>query len=85
MSIKSFKDSFIKFCEKNKYEKNVDQLKIVELLVSFEGPKSNFLNFFFKSKEKKCFYLFGGVGVGKTMILNHFYEYLEIPKQRLRK
>ena len=41
MSIKSFKDSFIKFCEKNKYEKNIDQLKIVDLLVSFKGPKNN--------------------------------------------
>ena len=83
MNVKSFKESFIKFCEKNKYEKNVDQLKIVDLLVSFKGPKNNFLNFFFKSKEKKCFYLFGGVGVGKTMIFNRFYEHLEIPKQRL--
>ena len=59
MSIKSFKDSFIKFCEKNKYEKNVDQLKIVDLLVNFEGHKSNFFNFFFKSKEKKCFLKYG--------------------------
>ena len=41
------------------------------------------LVFNFKSKDKKCFYLFGGVGVGKTMILNHFYEFLEIPKRRL--
>ena len=83
MSIKSFKDSFIKFCEKNKFEKNVNQLKIIDLLISFINPRSNFFHLFFKSKEKKCFYLFGGVGVGKTMILNHFYEFLEIPKLRL--
>ena len=83
MSIKSFKDSFIKFCEKNKFEKNVNQLKIIDLLISFINPRSNFFHLFFKSKEKKCFYLFGGVGVGKTMILNHFYEFLEIPKRRL--
>ena len=83
MSIKSFKDSFIKFCEKNKFEKNVNQLKIIDLLISFINPRSNFFHLFFKSKDKKCFYLFGSVGVGKTMILNHFYEFLEIPKKRL--
>tara|TARA_X000001036_G_scaffold384515_1_gene378527 strand:- start:125 stop:1174 length:1050 start_codon:yes stop_codon:yes gene_type:complete len=83
MSIKSFKDSFIKFCEKNKFEKNSNQLKVVDLLINFVRPNNNFLNFFLKSKDKKCFYLFGDVGVGKTMIFNHFYEFLEIPKQRL--
>ena len=83
MSIKSFKDSFIKFCEKNKYEKNINQLKIIDLLISFISPKNNFFDLFFKSNEKKCFYLFGGVGVGKTMILNHFFEFLEISKHRL--
>ena len=83
MSIKSFKDSFIKFCEKNKFEKNINQLKIIDLLIRFINPRSNFFHLFFKSKDKKCFYLFGGVGVGKTMILNHFYEFLEIPKRRL--
>jgi len=83
MSIKSFKDSFIKFCEINKFEKNVNQLKIVDLLISFINSKSKFFHLFFKSNEKQCFYLFGGVGVGKTMIFNHFYEFLKIPKQRL--
>ena len=83
MSIKSLKDSFIKFCEINKFEKNVNQLKIVDLLISFINSKSNFFHLFFKSNEKQCFYLFGGVGVGKTMIFNHFYEFLKIPKQRL--
>ena len=31
-----------------------------------------FLNFFSKDNSKKAFYLYGGVGVGKTMILNFF-------------
>ena len=83
MSIKSFKDSFIKFCEINKLEKNVNQLKVVDLLISFINSKSNFFQLLFKPKDKKCFYLFGGVGVGKTMIFNHFYEFLKIPKERL--
>ena len=82
MSIVSFKDSFIKFCEKKKYEKNVNQLRIVDLLINFINPKNNFLELFYKSKEKKCFYLYGGVGVGKTMIFNHFYEFLQSSKHR---
>ena len=83
MNVKSFKESFIKFCEKNRYEKNLNQLKIINLLITFKNPKNNFFKFFFKSQEKKCFYLFGGVGVGKTMIFNYFYDYLKIPKKRL--
>ena len=82
MNTKFFKESFIKFCEKNKFEKNVNQLEIINLLVDFISPHNSFLNLFFKSKEKRCFYLFGNVGVGKTMILNHLYEFLNIPKQR---
>ena len=65
MSIKSFKDSFIKFCEKNKYEKNVDQLKIVDLLVSFKGPKNNFLNFFLNQKKKNVFTFLEVLGLAK--------------------
>ena len=83
MNIKILKDSFLKFCEKNKFEKNINQSKIIDLLINFIIPKKNFLNFIFKSEEKLCFYLFGNVGVGKTMVFNYFYEFLDIPKQRL--
>ena len=44
MSIKSLKDSFIKFCEINKFEKNVNQLKIVDLLINFINSKSKFFH-----------------------------------------
>jgi len=36
--------------------------------------KSFFSKLFSKQKTKKGFYLYGGVGVGKTMILNFFYN-----------
>ena len=39
-----------------------------------------FFKFFSKQKTKKGFYLYGGVGVGKTMILNFFYDHLEEKK-----
>ena len=79
----SLKDSFINFCEKNNFEKNKYQLKVFDLIINFLNPKTKFFNFFSKSEKKMCFYLFGGVGVGKTMILNFVYNFLHIPKQRM--
>ena len=80
---KSFKDSFIQLCEKNNFEKNIHQLKIIELLIEFSKEKKSFFKFFSHRKKNLCFYLFGGVGVGKTMILNHFFDSLVVPKVRL--
>jgi len=79
----SLKDSFLNYCKKNNFEKNKNQLKILNLLINFFDPKKKFFNFFSKPNKKLCFYLFGGVGVGKTMILNFVYNFLYIPKQRL--
>ena len=78
----SFKNSFLEFCKKNKFEKNLNQIKIVDALNNFIEEKKNFLNFFSKPKKKLCFYLYGGVGLGKTMISDHFFDFIEIPKYR---
>ena len=83
MQMRSLRESFLNYCEMNNFEKNIYQLKVLDLLINFIKPKFNFFNIFFKSKNKLCFYLFGGVGVGKTMILNFVYDFLYIPKQRL--
>ena len=45
--------------------------------------KKSFINSFFKPKKKLCFYLYGSVGVGKTMILDYFYNSLKITKKKL--
>ena len=82
MKFNSFKDSFLDLCIEKKYEKNQNQLEIVNLLENFFKHKKNIINLF-KSKEKLCFYLYGGVGFGKTMIFNHYYDFLDIPKTRL--
>ena len=79
----SFQNSFKNFCQKNFFENNNHQIEIVNLLDKFINPKRNFLSNLFKSKDKLCFYLYGNVGVGKTMILNFFYDQLEINKLRL--
>ena len=79
----NLQDSFIEFCNKNLFEKNNQQIEIVNLLDQFLYPKKTFFKNFFKNKEKFCFYLHGNVGVGKTMILNFIYDQLKIEKKRL--
>ncbi len=82
MNNKSFKDSFLKLCKENKYEKNEQQLKIVEALSTFLTSKKSFFKSILKKRKKICFYLHGDVGVGKTMILNHYFEFLKVSKKR---
>jgi cell division protein ZapE len=79
----NFQDSFKEFCKNKKFEINNQQLEILESLEKFINPKKIFLNIFFKKKNKLCFYLYGNVGVGKTMLLNFIYNRLDINKLRL--
>ena len=83
MGKKSLKDSFLKLCEEKKFEINQNQLEIIDLLKEFIKPNKSLTNLLFKNNNRYCFYLFGGVGVGKTMIFNHFYDFLKTPKTRL--
>jgi len=76
-------DSFLEFCTKNKFEINDKQLEIIDLLEVFIYPKNKIFNFFLKSKLNLCFYLYGNVGVGKTMLLNFVYNKFEKKKLRL--
>ena len=73
---------FLTFCKTNKFEINPKQKEIIVMLENFIFSKKNFLNIF-KKKEKFCFYLYGGVGVGKTMLLNFFYNSIKIKKNRI--
>ena len=80
------KNKFLKFCSDKKFEENINQKKTLDLLIKFNN-KENFLErllsqFFLKNDKKLGFYLHGGVGVGKTMILNFFFNNINIPKQR---
>jgi cell division protein ZapE len=74
---------FIKFCIDNKFEINNQQVEIINLLDKFINSKKTIFGYFLNSEKKKCFYLYGNVGVGKTMILNFFYNQLKIKKLRL--
>ena len=79
-------NKFLIFCTEQKFQKNKEQIKILNLLIKFY-KEENFLikilsKFFLKPKKNLGFYLHGGVGVGKTMLLNFFFDNLEVPKIR---
>jgi len=82
----NLKKIFLKFCEDNHYEINQSQLEVIQNLKKYYSINfhKNFFDKFFKKKEVKLgFYLVGDVGVGKTMILNFFYDEIENKKLRL--
>ena len=77
---------FLKHCEENKYEINQNQLDIINHLKNYYDDNFNqsLINKFFRKKNSKIgFYLAGDVGVGKTMILNFFFEKFKEKKLRL--
>ena len=82
----NLKKSFLDHCEKNQYEINNSQLNVIDNLKSYYVDNFNqtFLNKIFKKKNyKPGYYLVGDVGVGKTMILNFFFDKLKEKKLRL--
>jgi len=77
---------FIKHCKKNNLEIHDNQIDLIEKLNKFYNlnfNKSFLKKIFSKKNSKSGFYLQGDVGVGKTMILNFFYENFKFTKQRL--
>ena len=78
----NLQQSFLKFCKTNQFEINHKQVEIINLLEKFISVKKKLFNIFKKDK-RLCFYLHGGVGVGKTMLLNFFYNKIKIKKVRI--
>ena len=77
---------FLEHCKKNNLEVNPYQVGLIEELNQFYNlnfGKSFLKKLFLKKYSKPGFYLQGDVGVGKTMILNFFYENIKFTKQRL--
>ncbi len=82
----NFKDLFLEHCKKNKFNINQNQFKVIDQLENYYNK--NFKNsllkkIFKKNSDDSGFYLFGGVGVGKTMILDFFFDFIDAKKQRL--
>ena len=81
----NLKKSFLEYCEKEQFEINQNQIDIIDDLKNFyeDNFKKNFLTKILKKNNKLGFYLVGEVGVGKTMILNFFFNKLKEKKLRL--
>ena len=77
----SLQNSFIEFCHSNKFEINNKQIEIVKSLEDFLNTKKKLISFFSQT-DKNCFYLYGSVGVGKTMIVSQIYEQIEGKKMK---
>ena len=76
---------FLSYCKINNLEINPNQLDLIKELNLFYNQnfnKSLLKKIFTKQNSKTGFYLQGDVGVGKTMILNFFYNNFDKTKQR---
>ena len=64
-------------------ELNHNQVLVIKKLQIYykKNFKSFISNFFSKENHKKSFYLYGDVGVGKTMILNFFFNQIKKKKK----
>ena len=82
---KSLEEKFNLYCNSNNLEVNHNQLLVIKNLKNYH--KKNFqasiFNFFSKENSKKSFYLYGDVGVGKTMILDFFFNQIKEKKIRM--
>ena len=78
--------SFQNHCKKNNLEINFNQLNLINELNNFYNlnfNKSFLKKIFSKDSSKPGFYLHGDVGVGKTMVLNFFFD--QVRESKLRK
>tara|TARA_B100001758_G_scaffold40972_1_gene32120 strand:- start:100 stop:1155 length:1056 start_codon:yes stop_codon:yes gene_type:complete len=82
--VKNLEKDFKEYCINNNLEINKNQIEVIKKLENFS--KKNFKPFLYKlfstNSNQKAFYLFGDVGVGKTMLLNFFFEKLKVKKLR---
>ena len=82
----NLKNLFLDYCENQQFEINQNQIEIINKLKDYyqKNFNQNLLDKLFKRKNNKLgFYLTGDVGVGKTMILNFFFEKIKQKKLRL--
>jgi len=80
----TFEKKFINYCNEQKLEVNTNQVDAIKKLEQYfqNNFKSFFSELFSKQSLKKGFYLYGDVGVGKTMILNFFFNQVDEKKLR---
>jgi len=83
--VKNIQKAFISYCNSQQLEVNLNQTDIIDKLEKYyqHNFQYYFSKLFSKKSFKKGFYLYGDVGVGKTMILNFFFDHLKEKKLRL--
>ena len=81
---KNLEEKFKLYCNSENLEINQNQIIVIKKLEDYfnKNFKKPFFNFLSKQDSKKAFYIFGDVGVGKTMILDFFYNSLNEKKKR---
>ena len=82
---KNLEEKFRIHCNTKNLELNPNQINTIQKLKIYYKKNFEFspLNFFLKKISKKGFYLYGDVGVGKTMILEFFFNLINKKKQRI--
>ncbi len=82
---KNLEEKFSYYCNSENLEVNQNQLLVIKKLHDYykKNFKSLILNLISKENFKKSFYLYGDVGVGKTMIMDFFFNQLKEKKKRL--
>ena len=80
----TFEKKFVNYCNEQELEVNTNQVDVIQKLEQYfqNNFKSFFSELFSKQSLKKGFYLYGDVGVGKTMILNYFFNQVDEKKLR---
>ena len=83
--LKNLEEKFNLYCNSENLEVNHNQLLVINKLQEYykNNFKSFINNFFSRENLKKSFYLYGDVGVGKTMILDFFFDQIKEKKKRL--
>ena len=82
---KNLEEKFRIHCNTKNLELNSNQINTIQKLKLYYKKNFEFspLSFFSKKISKKGFYLYGDVGVGKTMILEFFFNLINKKKQRI--
>ena len=82
---KDLEEKFKLYCESANLEVNNNQINVIKKLQDYfnQNFTSTLFKIFKKKNSKKAFYLHGGVGVGKTMILNFFFDLVNQDKKKL--
>ncbi len=84
----SLQQNYLQLVQQSELEYNAVQLQILahcqQLLEQYNTPPGWLERLGITSKSKKGIYLWGGVGAGKTMMMDMFYQALSLPaKKRL--